>query len=137
LYQINKNINWYASTLINYVFSCICTCIENFGYDWYFRESIAFRTHLFDYLFCRCYLGVELLKSNNEGNESLLKSLWHHSDAILCCTLKVCPQIISMSKYMRLFSVSCISLSTWFNSVGFWTECLIFLSWKDVQLFEL
>ncbi|KAL5176389.1 Homeobox-leucine zipper protein ATHB-15 [Glycine soja] len=39
----------------------------------------------------RCYLGVELLKSNNEGNESLLKSLWHHSDAILCCTLKALP----------------------------------------------
>ncbi|KAF2283011.1 hypothetical protein GH714_043658 [Hevea brasiliensis] len=27
----------------------------------------------------RCYLGVELLKS--EGSESILKSLWHHSDA--------------------------------------------------------
>ncbi|MED6204835.1 Homeobox-leucine zipper protein ATHB-15 [Stylosanthes scabra] len=39
----------------------------------------------------RCYLGVELLKSNNEGNESLLKSLWHHSDALLCCTLKALP----------------------------------------------
>jgi homeobox-leucine zipper protein len=39
----------------------------------------------------RCFLGAELLKSNNEGNESLLKSLWHHSDAILCCTLKATP----------------------------------------------
>ncbi|KAJ7965931.1 Homeobox-leucine zipper protein like [Quillaja saponaria] len=34
----------------------------------------------------RWYLGVELLKS--EGSESILKSLWHHSDAILCCSLK-------------------------------------------------
>ncbi|OIW17008.1 hypothetical protein TanjilG_00148 [Lupinus angustifolius] len=39
----------------------------------------------------RCYMGVELLKSNIEGNESVLKSLWHHSDAILCCTLKAMP----------------------------------------------
>ncbi|GAU24732.1 hypothetical protein TSUD_355610, partial [Trifolium subterraneum] len=39
----------------------------------------------------RCYLGVDLLKSNNEGKEPLLKSLWHHSDAVLCCTLKALP----------------------------------------------
>ena len=34
----------------------------------------------------RCYLGVELLKPN--GND-LLKSLWHHPDALMCCSLKV------------------------------------------------
>ncbi|KAB1204345.1 Homeobox-leucine zipper protein ATHB-8 [Morella rubra] len=37
----------------------------------------------------RCYLGVELLKS--EESESILKSLWHHSDAVLCCSLKALP----------------------------------------------
>ncbi|KAM1013346.1 hypothetical protein TB2_043313 [Malus domestica] len=37
----------------------------------------------------RCYLGGELLKT--EGSESILKSLWHHSDAILCCSLKAMP----------------------------------------------
>ncbi|KAG8657293.1 homeobox-leucine zipper protein ATHB-8 isoform X2 [Manihot esculenta] len=37
----------------------------------------------------RCYLGMELLKS--EGSESILKSLWHHSDAIMCCSLKALP----------------------------------------------
>ncbi|KAF7817108.1 Homeobox-leucine zipper protein ATHB-8 [Senna tora] len=37
----------------------------------------------------RCYLGVELLKC--EGNEPILKSLWHHSDAVLCCSLKALP----------------------------------------------
>ncbi|KAF4363254.1 hypothetical protein G4B88_016008, partial [Cannabis sativa] len=37
----------------------------------------------------RCYLGVELLK--NEGSESILKSLWQHLDAILCCSLKAMP----------------------------------------------
>ncbi|KAK2359560.1 homeobox-leucine zipper protein ATHB-15 [Trifolium repens] len=37
----------------------------------------------------RCYLGVDLLKSNNEGKEPILKSLWHHSDVVLCCTLKI------------------------------------------------
>jgi len=47
-------------------------------------------------LFCRCFLGAELLKSNNEGSESSLKTLWHHTDAILCCTLKVCLKLISI-----------------------------------------
>ncbi|KAL5190237.1 Homeobox-leucine zipper protein ATHB-8 [Glycine soja] len=42
-----------------------------------------------DYLFGRFYLGVELLKC--EGSESILKSLWHHSDAVLCCSLKALP----------------------------------------------
>ncbi|KAI3786093.1 hypothetical protein L1987_45220 [Smallanthus sonchifolius] len=39
----------------------------------------------------RCYLGVELLKNGGHGNESVLKSLWHHSDAIMCCSLKALP----------------------------------------------
>ncbi|KAF8388919.1 hypothetical protein HHK36_025601 [Tetracentron sinense] len=39
----------------------------------------------------RCYLGVELLKLSSEGSESILKTLWHHSDAIMCCSLKALP----------------------------------------------
>nr|AAX19054.1 class III HD-Zip protein 5 [Populus trichocarpa] len=39
----------------------------------------------------RNYLGVELLKSSSEGSESILKTLWHHSDAIMCCSLKALP----------------------------------------------
>ncbi|XP_065850680.1 homeobox-leucine zipper protein ATHB-8-like [Euphorbia lathyris] len=37
----------------------------------------------------KCYLGVELVK--DEGSEPVLKSLWHHSDAVLCCSLKGVP----------------------------------------------
>ncbi|XP_059640551.1 homeobox-leucine zipper protein ATHB-15 [Cornus florida] len=39
----------------------------------------------------RCYLGVDLLKSGGEGSESILKTLWSHSDAIMCCSLKALP----------------------------------------------
>ncbi|TMX02278.1 hypothetical protein EJD97_022097 [Solanum chilense] len=40
----------------------------------------------------RCFLGVDLLKSNtDQGSESILKSLWHHSDAIICCSAKALP----------------------------------------------
>ncbi|KAK4745535.1 hypothetical protein SAY87_011847 [Trapa incisa] len=37
----------------------------------------------------RCYRGEGLLK--NEASDSLLKTLWHHSDAIICCTLRALP----------------------------------------------
>ncbi|KAK8505317.1 hypothetical protein V6N13_045756 [Hibiscus sabdariffa] len=37
----------------------------------------------------RCYMGSELFK--HEGSESILKMLWHHTDAILCCSLKALP----------------------------------------------
>ncbi|KAL9460588.1 hypothetical protein AB3S75_003733 [Citrus x aurantiifolia] len=39
----------------------------------------------------RCYLGVDLLKSSSEGSESILKNLWHHTDAVMCCSLKALP----------------------------------------------
>ncbi|XP_039026032.1 homeobox-leucine zipper protein ATHB-15-like [Hibiscus syriacus] len=39
----------------------------------------------------RVYMGDELLKSISEGSESILKSLWQHSDAIMCCSLKALP----------------------------------------------
>ncbi|OMO83262.1 hypothetical protein CCACVL1_11477 [Corchorus capsularis] len=40
---------------------------------------------------CRSYrihTGGELLRADSQAGESLLKQLWHHSDAILCCSLK-------------------------------------------------
>ncbi|XP_077226813.1 homeobox-leucine zipper protein REVOLUTA-like [Tasmannia lanceolata] len=43
---------------------------------------------------CQSYsyhLGVELLTSDSQTGDSVLKLLWHHSDAILCCSLKSLP----------------------------------------------
>ncbi|KAF6164178.1 hypothetical protein GIB67_010148 [Kingdonia uniflora] len=42
----------------------------------------------------RCFLGEELLKSINGGSEYRLKTLWHHSDAIVCCSLKALPVFV-------------------------------------------
>ncbi|KAF5788051.1 putative transcription factor & lipid binding HD-SAD family [Helianthus annuus] len=39
----------------------------------------------------RCYLGVELLRGVDNGSDSILKSMWHHSDAIICCSMKAMP----------------------------------------------
>lgn len=36
----------------------------------------------------RFYTGVELFPTDAQTKESCLKSLWHHSDAIMCCALK-------------------------------------------------
>ncbi|CAN0916362.1 Homeobox-leucine zipper protein REVOLUTA [Linum grandiflorum] len=41
------------------------------------------------------YIGAELLSSDDSATgDSLLKSLWHHPDAILCCSLKSLPVFI-------------------------------------------
>ncbi|KAK1588404.1 hypothetical protein Q3G72_022889 [Acer saccharum] len=34
------------------------------------------------------YIGEELFRSDSLGGDTLLKHLWHHPDAILCCSLK-------------------------------------------------
>ncbi|KAF6144763.1 hypothetical protein GIB67_016837 [Kingdonia uniflora] len=42
----------------------------------------------------RCYFGVDLLKPTGEGSESIFNTPWHNSDAIMCCSLKVCIYIL-------------------------------------------
>ncbi|KAF6166216.1 hypothetical protein GIB67_031000 [Kingdonia uniflora] len=37
------------------------------------------------------HLGAELMRSNREEGEPVLDLLWHHPDAILCCSLKSVP----------------------------------------------
>ncbi|XP_010264677.1 PREDICTED: homeobox-leucine zipper protein REVOLUTA-like [Nelumbo nucifera] len=37
------------------------------------------------------YFGAELLRTDCQDGESVLKQLWHHQDAILCCSLKPLP----------------------------------------------
>ncbi|KAJ0980463.1 hypothetical protein J5N97_008718 [Dioscorea zingiberensis] len=39
----------------------------------------------------RFHTGVELLRADSQAGDSLLKLLWHHSDAIMCCSLKASP----------------------------------------------
>ncbi|PSR89964.1 Homeobox-leucine zipper protein like [Actinidia chinensis var. chinensis] len=46
---------------------------------------------------CQSYsyhLGTELLRSDSMGGDIVLKHLWHHPDAILCCSLKSLPVFI-------------------------------------------
>ncbi|XP_022729816.1 homeobox-leucine zipper protein REVOLUTA-like isoform X2 [Durio zibethinus] len=46
---------------------------------------------------CQSYsyhLGAELLRSESLGGDSILKNLWHHQDAILCCSVKSLPVFI-------------------------------------------
>ncbi|CAA2987512.1 homeobox-leucine zipper REVOLUTA [Olea europaea subsp. europaea] len=46
---------------------------------------------------CQSYsfhVGTELVMADTIGAESILKTLWRHQDAILCCSLKVLPVFI-------------------------------------------
>ncbi|KAK9664027.1 hypothetical protein RND81_14G015000 [Saponaria officinalis] len=41
-----------------------------------------------------CHMGTELLQTSSATDETVLKHLWHHQDAILCCSLKSLPVLI-------------------------------------------
>ncbi|CAI8616414.1 unnamed protein product [Vicia faba] len=41
-----------------------------------------------------CYLGTDLLRSDSLVGDLMLKQLWHHPDAILCCSLKSQPVFV-------------------------------------------
>ncbi|KAL7085004.1 hypothetical protein ACP275_14G256100 [Erythranthe tilingii] len=41
-----------------------------------------------------CHVGSELLQVESASSDSVLKTLWHHQDAILCCSLKAVPVFI-------------------------------------------
>lgn len=43
----------------------------------------------FSSLFLSYHLRAELVQSDSLGGDSVLKQIWHHQDAILCCSLKV------------------------------------------------
>ncbi|XP_009624236.1 homeobox-leucine zipper protein REVOLUTA [Nicotiana tomentosiformis] len=50
---------------------------------------------------CQSYsyhMGTELLQADSRGDESVLKNLWQHQDAILCCSLKSLPVFIFANK---------------------------------------
>lgn len=53
---------------------------------WYFS---SFFLPSFSY-----YMGSELVSSDSLGGDTVLKHLWHHQDAILCCSLKVQIQFL-------------------------------------------
>ncbi|KAG1353907.1 homeobox-leucine zipper protein HOX9 [Cocos nucifera] len=72
----------------------------------------------------RYYLGMELLKSDGETGESLLKVLWHHQDAILCCSFKMQPIFTFANQAgldmleTTLFALQDISLDKIFDEPG-------------------
>nr|GMD18979.1 homeobox-leucine zipper protein REVOLUTA-like [Ipomoea batatas] len=44
------------------------------------------------------HMGAQLLGTDSVGAESVLKNLWHHHDAILCCSIKSLPVFIFANK---------------------------------------
>jgi homeobox-leucine zipper protein len=53
---------------------------------------------------CRFHFGAELIKPvDANSGESVLKALWHHTSAILCCSLKVCSRFFFLREAKALF----------------------------------
>ncbi|XP_057797243.1 homeobox-leucine zipper protein ATHB-15-like isoform X2 [Salvia miltiorrhiza] len=70
----------------------------------------------------RNYMGVELLRSSGEGSESILKALWHHSDAIMCCSMK------SLFSPLRTRLVSTCSRRPWSHfKTSLWRRYLMIM----------
>lgn len=42
---------------------------------------------LYNYV-CRIHTGGDLFRVDSQAGDAVLKQLWHHSDAIMCCSLK-------------------------------------------------
>ncbi|KAA3489548.1 homeobox-leucine zipper protein REVOLUTA-like [Gossypium australe] len=61
-----------------------------------YRRVASFLLLMWRFLFflLSYHLGAELLRSESLGGDSILKNLWQHPDAILCCSLKSQPVFI-------------------------------------------
>ncbi|TYI35012.1 hypothetical protein ES332_A03G046700v1 [Gossypium tomentosum] len=70
------------------------------------------------------HIGAELLRSESLGSDSILKNLWQHQDAILCCSLKSLPVFIFANQAgldmleMTLVSLQDITLDKIFDEPG-------------------
>ncbi|KAK8683591.1 hypothetical protein V6N13_039647 [Hibiscus sabdariffa] len=76
---------------------------------------------------CQSYsyhIGAELLRSESVGGDSILKDLWQHQDAILCCSLKSQPIFIFANQAgldmleTTLVSLQDITLDKIFDDAG-------------------
>lgn len=63
-------------------------------------------------IFCSFHVGTELIRSECVGGDSVLKSLWQHQDAILCCSLKVCACFL-IFRLLECIKLPLRVLKTW------------------------
>ncbi|KAM1806948.1 hypothetical protein ACFX11_030023 [Malus domestica] len=84
---------------------------------------------------CQSYsyhVGGELLRPDSFGGDSMLKHLWHHQDAILCCSLRSMPVFTFANQAgldmleTTLVALQDISLDKIFDEAGRKTLCADF-----------
>ncbi|XP_074284993.1 homeobox-leucine zipper protein REVOLUTA-like [Silene latifolia] len=79
-----------------------------------------------------CHMGTELLQTSSAIDETVLKHLWHHQDAILCCSLKSLPVLIFANQAgldmleTTLVALQDVSLDKIFDDSGRKTLCAEF-----------
>ena len=71
--------------------------------------------------FYRFHTGVELFRAGSHaGGDTLLKLLWQHSDAIMCCSLKASLKLLHWYPVILYFKVGLFSnVYGWPNNI-FW-----------------
>ena len=52
----------------------------------------------------RIHTGGELFRVDSQAGDALLKQLWHHSDAIMCCSLKTNVMNLLLDVNLPFFS---------------------------------
>lgn len=75
--------------------------------------------HIF--LCFRVHTGGELLQADSSAGDAILKQLWHHSDAIMCCSVKA---NVSSNRHFNFFSVSPRrnEVVAWHLYTNFWMQ---------------
>ncbi|RXH83652.1 hypothetical protein DVH24_005905 [Malus domestica] len=103
----------------------VLTIAFQFPFDNSLQENVANMARHY-------HVGGELLRPDSLGGDSLLKHLWHHQDAILCCSLKSMPVFIFANQAgldmleTTLVALQDISLDKIFDESGRKTLCADF-----------
>lgn len=107
----------YCSTFHQFIIFSLCKLVLNI----YVKRLII----LFEIIMClsyysctnffdkigRFHTGVELLRADTQAGDSLLKLLWHHTDAIMCCSLKASDILSLTLKSQRKASIFAYNVS--------------------------
>ena len=68
----------------------------------------------------RFHTGVELFPTDSQDGDPLLKLLWQHSDAIMCCSLKASLKVLCWYQVILYFKVRLFSNACGWQSNIFW-----------------
>lgn len=84
--------------------SLSCSFLSNSAYPNYKNECVVIVSDI-QLSFSRFHTGMELLRLDSQAGDSLLKTLWHHSDAIMCCSMKTNVMALSACSFFLVYPI--------------------------------